>query len=184
MVELVGGPTGVAPGTTVATSANLEPGQYAFVCFVQSADGVPHLAKGMIGQLEVTGTASSEALPAGDSELALQDFAFVGSTTLTAGQHTLTVTNKGPQPHEATVVKLNDGVTIDQLRQAFTSTEPSSGPPPFTGVGGVAGVSNGLTVSMDLDLQPGDYAYLCFVPDATTGAPHAALGMIGELTVQ
>jgi plastocyanin len=184
MLDLVGGPTGVTPGATVATSANLEPGQYVFLCFVESPDGVPHLAKGMIAQLEVTGTASSDALPPGDGELALQDFAFVGSTTLTAGQHTLTVTNKGPQVHEATVVKLNEGVTVDQLRQAFTSTEPASGPPPFTGAGGVAGISAGTTVSMDLDLQPGNYAYVCFVPDTATGKPHAALGMIGELTVQ
>jgi plastocyanin len=145
---------------------------------------VPHLAKGMIAQLEVTGTASADPLPAGEAELALQDFAFVGVTTLTPGQHTLTVTNKGPQVHEATVVKLSEGFTVDQLRQAFTSTEPASGPPPFTGAGGVAGISAGSTVSMDLDLQPGNYAYVCFVPDAATGAPHAALGMIGELTVQ
>jgi plastocyanin len=184
MLDLVGGPTGVAPGATVATSANLAPGQYVFLCFVESPDGVPHLAKGMISQLEVTGTASTDALPAGDGELALQDFAFVGATTLTAGQHTLTVTNKGPQVHEATVVKLNEGVTVDQLRQAFTSTEAPSGPPPFSGAGGVAGISAGKTVSMDLDLQPGSYAYVCFVPDAATGKPHAALGMIGELTVQ
>ena len=183
-LQLAGGPTGVTPGATVATSANLEPGQYVFLCFVESADGVPHVAKGMIGQLEVTGTASTEALPAGDSELALQDFAFVGATTLSAGQHTVTVTNKGPQPHEATVVKLNEGVTVDQLRQAFTSTEAPSGPPPVTGAGGVAGIAPNATVSMDLDLQPGNYAYICFVPDAATGKPHAALGMIAELTVQ
>ena len=184
MLDLVGGPTGAAPGATVATSANLEPGQYVFMCFVESPDGVPHLAKGMISRLEVTGTASSDPLPAGDGELALQDFAFVGATTLTAGQHTLTVTNKGPQVHEATVVKLNDGVTVDQLRQAFASTEGPSGPPPFTGAGGVAGISAGKTVSMDLDLQTGNYAYVCFVPDAATGKPHASLGMVGELTVQ
>ena len=183
-LQLAGGPTGVTPGATVATSANLEPGQYVFLCFVESADGVPHLAKGMISRLEVTGTASTEALPAGDSELALQDFAFVGATSLTPGQHTVTVTNKGPQPHEATVVKLNEGVTVDQLRQAFTSTETPSGPPPITGAGGVAGIAPNSTVSMELDLRPGDYAYICFVPDAATGKPHAALGMIGELTVQ
>jgi plastocyanin len=183
-LQLVGGPTGAAPGSTVATSANLDPGQYTFLCFVESADGVPHVAKGMIGQLEVTGTASTEDLPAGDSELALQDFAFVGADTLTAGKHTVTVTNKGPQAHEATVVKLNEGVTVDQLRQAFTSTEPSGGPPPVTGAGGVAGISPNATVSMDLDLQPGNYAYICFVPDPASGKPHAALGMIGGLTVQ
>ena len=183
-LQLVGGPTGVAPGSTVATSTNLAPGQYVFLCFVQSADGVPHVAKGMISQLDVTGTASTGSLPAGDSQLALQDFAFVGSDTLTAGQHTITVTNKGPQIHEATVVKLNEGVTVEQLRQAFTASPAPSGPPPATGAGGVAGISPGTTVTMDLDLQPGNYAFICFVPDAATGKPRAELGMIRALTVQ
>ena len=184
MLELVGGPTAVTPGASVSTAATFVPGQYVLLCFIESADGVPHLAKGMIAQLEVTGTASAEPLPEGDDELALQDFAFVGSTTLSPGQHTLTVTNKGPQVHEATILKLNEGVTVDQLRQAFTSTEPPSGPPPWTSAGGVAGVSVGTTVSMDVDLQAGNYAYVCFVPDPASGKPHAALGMVGELTVQ
>jgi hypothetical protein len=37
---------------------------------------------------------------------------------------------------------------------------------------------------MDLDLQPGNYAFICFVPDAATGKPHAELGMMRALTVQ
>jgi plastocyanin len=39
-------------------------------------------------------------------------------------------------------------------------------------------------VSMDVDLPAGNYAFICFVPDPTSGAPHAALGMIGALTVE
>lgn len=183
-VQLVGGPNAITPGSTGATSANLEPGQYVFLCFVSGADGIPHVAKGMISQLEVTGTASGGQVAAGDAQLGLQDFAFVGLPTLTAGAHTVTVTNKGPQPHEATLVKLNPGTTVQQVTQAFTSAETSSGPPPWTSAGGIAGIGPGLTVSMDVDLQPGEYAFICFVPDATTGKPHAALGMVAGLTVQ
>jgi plastocyanin len=142
------------------------------------------LAKGQVGRLEVTGTAVDAPLPAGDAEVALQDFAFVGLESLTAGQHTVTVTNSGPQPHEATLVKLNDGVTVDQVREAFTSTEPSSGPPPWTSAGGIAGISTGDTATMEIDVEVGEYAWICFVPDPASGAPHAALGMIGGLTVQ
>lgn len=183
-VQLVGGPTGITPGSTVATSANLDPGQYVFLCFVESADGIPHVAKGMISQLEVTGSASGGQVAAGDAQLGLQDFAFVGLTNLASGKHTVSVTNKGPQPHEATLVKLNPGTTVQQVTQAFASGQTPSGPPPWTGAGGVAGIAPGLTVSMDVDLQPGDYAFICFVPDATTGKPHAALGMVAGLTVQ
>jgi len=37
---------------------------------------------------------------------------------------------------------------------------------------------------MNLDLAPGRYALICFVPDSASGKPHAALGMIGELEVK
>ena len=54
MLTLSGGPTGVQPGTSRSTTGNLAPGNYVFLCFVQTADGVPHLAKGMIAPIEVT----------------------------------------------------------------------------------------------------------------------------------
>ena len=184
LLTLAGGPTGVVPGATVSTTSNLEPGTYAFLCFVASPDGVPHLAKGMVSQLAVTGTAADAPLPAGDAEVTLQDFAFVGLTTLTPGKHTVTVTNDGPQPHEATLVKLNEGVTVEQVVQAFASTEAPSGPPPWTGAGGIAGVAAGTTAAMDISVEAGEYAFICFIPDPASGRPHAALGMVGGLTVQ
>ena len=36
----------------------------------------------------------------------------------------LEVKNGGPQPHELTVIKLNNGVTIDQLKAMLTSETP------------------------------------------------------------
>jgi plastocyanin len=183
LLTLSGGPTGVAPGATVATASNLGPGQYAFLCFIVSPDGVPHVAKGMFAPLEVTGTAVDAPLPAGDAELALQDFAYVGVTSLAAGQHTVTVTNKGPQPHEATLVKLNEGTTVEQVVQFFTATEPS-GPPPWTPAGGIAGIAPEGTAAMEVDVEAGDYAFICRIPDPGSGKAHAALGMVGALTVQ
>jgi plastocyanin len=184
LLTLAGGPTGVQPGAVGSTTANLAPGAYVFLCFVPAADGIPHLAKGMIAPLEVTEPAVEAEVPAGDSAVTLQDFAFVGLDTLTAGPHTVTVTNAGPQPHEATIVELADGVAATDLIAMFTSTEAPSGPPPFTSVGGVAGIAANETVTMDVDLEAGNYAFLCFVPDPASGAPHAALGMIGALTVE
>jgi len=184
LVTLAGGPTGVQPGESRATTSTLKAGQYVFLCFVRGADGIPHLAKGMIAPIKVTEPASTGTVPAGDVSLTLQDFAFVGLETLSVGPHQVSVTNKGPQPHEATIVKLADGVKAGDLAAMFTSTEPPSGPPPFTTAGGVAGIAPGETISMDVDLPAGNYAFLCFIPDRASGAPHAALGMIGALTIK
>jgi plastocyanin len=184
MLSLNGGPTGVAPGASGATTANLAPGHYAFLCFLPAPDGVPHVAKGMVAPLEVTGSAVEAPLPSGDAELALQDFAFVGASSLAAGQHSVTVTNKGPQAHEATLVKLNAGTTAEDVVKYFTATEPPSGPPPWTSAGGIAGIAPETTAVVELDVEAGDYAFICLIPDPGSGKPHAALGMVGALTVK
>lgn len=179
-----GGPTGVVPGASVATTVDLQPGTHAFLCFIESPDGVPHLTKGMVGQLEVTGTSAGGTLPAGDAEVTLQDFAYVGLTTLPPGEHTVAVTNDGPQPHEAKLVKLNDGTTAEQVVQVFTSSEPPSAPPPWTSAGGIAAIATDTSATMEVDVEAGEYAFICLVPDPASGRPHAALGMVGGLTVE
>ena len=183
LITLSGGPNAVAPGATGTSTVDLKPGAYAFLCFISGPDGAPHITKGMVAPLEVTGTATTTPLPAGDASLTLKDFSF-SLDALTAGKHTVTVKNDGPQPHEATIVKLNDGVTVDTIRSMVTASPAPSGPPPWTDVGGVTGVAPGTTVNMDVDLPAGNYAFICFVPDPATGKPHFELGMIGALTVQ
>ena len=183
LITLWGGPNGVQPGASGTSTVALEPGAYAFLCFISSPDGVPHIAKGMVAPLEVTGTASSTELPPGDAALTLKDFSF-DLDALTAGKHTVTVTNDGPQPHEATIIKLNDGVTIDTIRGMATASPAPTGPPPWTDVGGLTGIAAGTTVNMDVDLPAGNYAFICFIPDPATGKAHFELGMLGALTVQ
>jgi plastocyanin len=183
LVTLSGGPNGVAPGATGTATVDLKPGAYAFLCFISGPDGTPHVAKGMVAPLEVTGTATTTALPAADASLTLKDFSF-DLDSLTAGKHTVTVKNDGPQAHEATIVKLNDGVTIDTIKGMLSASPAPAGPPPWTDVGGITGISPGTTANMHVDLPAGNYAFICFVPDAATGKPHFQLGMIGGLTVQ
>ena len=183
LITLAGGPNGVAPGASGTATVALQPGAYAFLCFISSADGVPHLAKGMIAPLEVTGTAATTALPPADASLTLKDFSF-DLNSLTAGKHTIAVKNDGPQPHEATIIKLNDGVTVDTILGMATASPAPTGPPPWTDVGGLTGIAPGTTANVDVDLPAGNYAFICFVPDPATGKAHFELGMIGPLTIQ
>jgi plastocyanin len=184
IITFVGGPTGVQPGGTQTITANLAPGNYMALCFVEGADGVPHFAKGMVAPFTVTGTAAGGQLPAAAAALTLQDFAFVGLNTLPTGSQVVTVTNKGPQPHEATVVKLAPGVTLNQLVAAATAPSPPPGPPPFTDIGGTAAIAPNSTANVTLNLPAGNYAFVCFVPDPASGKAHFQLGMIGGLTVK
>jgi hypothetical protein len=55
--------------------------------------------------------------------------------------------------------------------------------PPFTEIGGMQALASGLAGWLVLDLEPGEYVAVCFVPTAE-GVPHLMLGMIQGFTVQ
>jgi hypothetical protein len=184
IITFVGGPTGVAAGGTQTISANLAPGNYMAICFVTSDDGVPHFAKGMVAAFSVTGTASAAQLPAASASLTLQDFSFVGIETLPTGPQVVAVTNKGPQPHEATIVKLDAGVTADQARSQMAALTGPATSVPFSDIGGIAAIAANSTANVTINLPPGNYAFVCYVPDPASGKGHFQLGMIGGLTVK
>ena len=47
-------------------------------------------------------------------------------------------------------------------------------------LGGVTGIAKGRTVDLATSFTAGDYALLCFVPDAKDGKPHIAHGMVED----
>ncbi|MBI3953592.1 MAG: hypothetical protein HY330_03680 [Chloroflexi bacterium] len=191
LVTFTGGPAPIGPGGTSEAVANLAAGQYLLLCFIPSPDGVPHLAKGMIKPLTVSaGPAKPPAEPSAKGTVSLGDFAFVGLPSLSSGKATLKVTNIGKEPHEMGVLRLK-GVPAAQLKQMLTAppppagAAPPAGPPPYEDAGGLQAIMPGATAWATLDLKPGDYAVVCFVPSgANRGAPHVALGMFSSFTVK
>jgi hypothetical protein len=186
LVTLVGGPNVVQPGKSQTVIDDFSrPGSYAFLCFVSGDDDIPHLAKGMVKTFEVTAPqAAQPAPPEADARVTLADYSFLGLENLSSKKTTVEVTNGGPQSHELTILRLQSGFTVDQLKTALLSDEPPPGPPPFESAGGLGALASGSKGWAELDLTAGNYALICFVPDAATGAPHAALGMIKALTVK
>jgi len=169
-----------APGQTADATLTLEPGNYLLVCFVPSPDGVPHIAKGMSRPMTVTGAQVAAATLPGDVEIDLSDYAFRLSTPLTAGSHVIRVVNDAQQTHEVQVVRLAPGKTPADVA---AWVEKMQGPPPGEPLSGVAGLGVGETASFPLTLTPGNYALLCFIPDAKDGKPHVAHGMMQEFKV-
>src|SRR5947208_773119 len=49
-----GGPNAVTPGDIATATQILEPGSYLFVCWIPSADGTPHVMKGMLHPVVVS----------------------------------------------------------------------------------------------------------------------------------
>jgi len=56
--------------------------------------------------------------------------------------------------------------------------------PPAVPVGGAQAMAIGQSNFVELELTPGQYVALCFVPDPATGQPHLVLGMITSFAVR
>jgi hypothetical protein len=62
--------------------------------------------------------------------------------------------------------------------------ERPEGPPPIEPVGGAVGLTRGAVNFVTAEFAPGDYALVCYVPDAKDGKPHLAHGMIRFIRVE
>jgi uncharacterized cupredoxin-like copper-binding protein len=177
-----GGVNPPRPGGGIAEATQqLEPGNYAIVCFVPGPDGVPHVMKGMARALTVTpSTGASAPEPNADVTVRLADYTFEPSAPLTAGKHTIRVENDGQQSHEIVLVRLAPGKTA---KDVATWVEKMQGPPPGEPVGGVSAIPPHAHQFFTVDLTPGQYGMLCFIPDMKDGKPHVAHGMVKQITV-
>lgn len=184
-VEAAGGPGPVLPGKTAVYTANFEAGTYVLECHVPAPDGKEHASKGMI--TSVTATAGDEGeLPEADATITASEFKFSGLEGLKAGEQVVRFENTGTQQHHAAMIALAPGKTAKDALAFFQAAQtgaPPAGPPPFTGFPGfMATFAPGAEATRTLNLTPGNYAIVCFIPD-TDGVPHAAKGMAQDFTI-
>lgn len=181
----VGGPNSPVPGGESAATLDLAPGRYAIVCFIPSPDGTPHIMKGMARELFVTaarGAGVSQAgAPAPSTTMTLTDYSFAMTKPLVAGTQTVRVKNAASQSHEVFFVKLAPGRTANDVA---AWVEKQIGPPPGAPLGGTTGIATGGWNDLTMTFTPGEYAMLCFLPDAKDGKPHVMHGMAMNFTVR
>jgi hypothetical protein len=183
LVETVGGVGVIQPGVTQSVIVNLQkPGLYVALCILPNAEGIPHLALGMIKPIEVIAPENVSAeTPEADLEVHMLDFGYDLPSQINAGKQTWEVFNAGVQPHELLIGKLKDGKTISDVMTHLQNGE--QGDAPYAFQGGAQGMATGYSNFVELDLAVGEYVALCFIPDPATGKPHFALGMVRPFTV-
>lgn len=194
MVDLAGGPGTVRPGGTSEAVMMLEPGAYAVACFITGPSGHLHIIQGMLTPLTVTAVTTESEPPTADVAIELRDFAYAMPATLPVGRLVIKATNAGPEPHEFTVLHLAKDAphksVIDMLTGASDmagghGATPMAGGAPFDMWGGLQGIAAGTTGYAVLELIPGHYLAVCFIPSvANAGTPHAMLGMINQFVVE
>lgn len=107
-----------------------------------------------------------------------QDFAFEFESPTEAGRTSFVFTNEGVEAHFLLVVKLAEGVT---LQEALESEDPEGLLEGEWETKLAAGGGDEEVVTFDL--EPGSYGLLCFIP-TVDGTPHAFLGMTSEFTIE
>jgi hypothetical protein len=169
------------PGSDTEGTLDIAPGNYAVVCVVDVPDHVPHMMKGMIKALTVVpSTGPAAPAPTADLTVSEVDFAFGFSAPPTAGHHVIKVVNNGKQVHELEIVRLAPGKTMKDLMQWGQTYQ---GGLPGSSLGGSAPMVPGTVEYVPMDLTPGNYVALCFMPDPNTGKPHLAEGMVYQFSI-
>jgi hypothetical protein len=152
-------------------------------CFVPSpGEQAPHVMKGMVKALTVTASSNARVEPTPDIHVTLSDYKFTLSKPLAAGHHMLHVMNTASQSHEFLLVKLAPGKSASDVANWVEAG--MHGAPPGMPLGGTTQIARGRTITVPVDLEPGHYGLICFIPDAKDGKPHSAHGMTETFTVR
>ena len=180
-LEPVAGPNSPAPGGEQSLTEELTPGNYAIVCMIPSTDGVMHATKGMVkGLTVIPATGPRVMAPSADVKVVMSDYSWEVSPAITAGKHVIQIENNAAQPHEMFILQLAPGKNVNDFLQWFGAQQ---GPPPATPMGGISAMPKGAVGYVSVNLPPGEYALMCFLPDAKDGKPHLAHGMVKPFTI-
>ena len=112
-----------------------------------------------------------------------RDYAFDAPDSIAAGVTTLHLVNRGPDLHHVALIKLAKGKSSADFYAMMKSQKPDAPPPSWISeVAGPNAPAPGKQSNVTLDLAPGQYMLVCFIP-APDGTPHAMKGMVHALTV-
>jgi hypothetical protein len=129
-------------------------------------------------------TTSEVAASSGPAELDVTslDYAYeLSAASVPAGLVTVNQTNDGEEPHQVTLVRLEDGQAATDLADAIAA-DGDHATDDGNYSGGPNSVAAGQANSATSELAAGEYALICFIP-ADDGESHFAKGMVAQLEV-
>ena len=145
--------TVLSPGQSAGIALDAEEGTYVLLCFMPDPEGKPHITHGMVQTFDVTAAEETAEIEA-DQELSMTEDG-VEAPELSSGTSTITVTNDASMPGEFFVGQLAEGKTLEDIDPWFGKGQPD--PAPITFFGGTHTFKPGESVTIAVDLEPGDY---------------------------
>ena len=109
------------------------------------------------------------------------EYAFAGPDTVAPGWTTIKFMDDGNLAHHMIMAQLDEGKTSQDLITYFQE-HPNSDPEWVKWRGGANEVEPGASNTSMVNLTPGRYLTICFIPDSA-GVPHMAKGMMKEFVV-
>jgi uncharacterized cupredoxin-like copper-binding protein len=147
----VAGVPAMTTGEEISITRDLEPGTYAFLCFIPTKGGKTHYDLGMKHEFTVEG-ASDEELPEADGVIAAGEDSF-DVPEVTAGSQTLELRNEASEPREFNLASLNPGKTRADAEAWFRSG--FSGQPPLQLLGAMQSIPPSTSVFLTADFEAG-----------------------------
>jgi hypothetical protein len=149
--------------------------------------------------VNVTGEMPEVENPADVVEIGMGEMYFEVSGEIVAGPQVWQLVGEGQQPHHLILSGVPEGTTVEQVLELAASDGPPASPEasPVTAASPAVTalsiedvqdvfyslpLSGGQTNFVALDVEPGTYAMICFLP-APDGTPHVMLGMVEIVVV-
>lgn len=173
-----GGVGTTLPGKRDSVTQVLQPGTY-YAFYTEGETGPINQPTPAV--IEVSGEGSDDEV---EAELTVRAFEYgFEADTLTAGGVEVDFDNTGDQPHHLVASKFAGNGTIEEAKK-YLETEKGKNPLTEQGFQSTTVLEGGEAQAVTLSLEPGRYAFYCFVGDRKGGQPHLFKGMIEEVEVK
>jgi hypothetical protein len=133
----------------------------------------------------VADSSAAGATTAAPNEITITatEYTFAGPDSVPAGWTTFKLVDNGKELHHASLFRITDGKTFADAMAAIRAMKPGDAMPSWiVSAGGPNGTNPGATGNATMNLEPGNYMFMCFIPDPK-GAPHFTHGMVKGFTV-
>jgi hypothetical protein len=188
-VDMIGGISYIGPGHDTTAMVNLTAGLVMAMCYVPDAKGVAHALMGMTTALTVSAPSgdamSSGPEPSGEEVLGTIELSGDGyqiPDDLRTGWYR--VENTDSVLHEMSLLHLDRSITADEtatlVEDLAANKTPQVG---LEAIGGMGAISAGFDGYIYLDLPPGPYLAVDFMPDAGEPRPHMLDGYYSTFSI-
>lgn len=167
------------PGKAASLWVDLEPGDYIALDTRGNTSKTHKWAT-----FTAVGADTGATMPEGATVKAKRSAKWANKPASIPNKGTLTFKNRSSSNHFVLMVKMRKGATLKQVKQ-FLMTEEGAPPIDFRHATESGVLSPGQTLAFDYRLPKGNYAMLCFWPDASMGGmPHAFMGMVRTIKLK